>query len=170
MWYAYVFNLGRDLVRNIIVCPIMTSWYGNISALLTLCEGICRWQLNSAHKGPVTRGFGVFLYVRLNKRLNSQWICRWFYPPWLSCNITVMLSAFPGAVHASSVHGVDNSKSYLYGRRQCGQDPIIWHPCFRLRIVYSDSNPARGQVSRFDKTNDELRNAEVLISNRNNGA
>ena len=51
---------------------MMTSSNGNISALLAICAG------NSAVTGefpaqkPVTRSFGVFLDLRLNKRLSKQ--------------------------------------------------------------------------------------------------
>ena len=56
-------------------------------------------------------------------------------------------SAFPGPVHAGPVHAVDISQRCLYGRRRCGQDPVVWYPCLRMWIVHSRSNLTRCQVS-----------------------
>ena len=53
------------------------------SALLALCAGIHR-------SPPVTRSFGAFFDMRLNKRLGKQWRGWWFEKPsrplWRHCN------------------------------------------------------------------------------------
>ena len=61
---------------------MMTSWNGNIfRATGHLCGGIHRSPVNSPAKRPVTRSFGLFFELRLNKRLSKQsWDC-WFETP-----------------------------------------------------------------------------------------
>ena len=56
------------------------------SALLALCGGNSpvTWPVNSPHKGPVTRSFGVFLDLCLNKRLSELSWGWWFETPWSS--------------------------------------------------------------------------------------
>ena len=44
-------------------------------------RGIHRGPVNSPHKWPVTRSFGVFFDLRLNKRLNKQSWGWWFETP-----------------------------------------------------------------------------------------
>ena len=51
---------------------------------------IHRSLVNSPHRGPVMRSFGVFFDLRLNKRLSKQWWGWWFEMPpcplWCHCN------------------------------------------------------------------------------------
>ena len=60
------------------------------SALLTLCVG--SWPVTGEFPSqrPVTRSFGVFFDLHLNKRLSKQWWGRWFETPscplWRHCN------------------------------------------------------------------------------------
>ena len=53
-------------------------------------RGIHRWPVDSPHKGQWSRAFGVFFYLRLNKRLSKQTRRRWFETPscslWRHCN------------------------------------------------------------------------------------
>ena len=51
------------------------------------------WGKSTAHKGPVMRNFDALFDVRLNKRLNEQWSCRWFWDPMVL--ITVIQNTFP---------------------------------------------------------------------------
>ena len=44
-------------------------------------QGIQRSSVNSQHKRPVTRSFGVFFDLRLNKRLSKQLWDWWFETP-----------------------------------------------------------------------------------------
>ena len=59
------------------------------SALLALCAG--NSPVNSPHKGPVKRSFGVFFNLRLNKRLSKHSWGRWFEATsrslWRHCNV-----------------------------------------------------------------------------------
>ena len=54
-------------------------------------RGIHRSPVNSPHKGPVTRSFGVFFDLHPNKRLSKQWWGWWFEtlscPLWRHCNV-----------------------------------------------------------------------------------
>ena len=52
-------------------------------------RGIHRSPMNSPHRRPVTRSFGVFFDLRLNKQLSKQSRCWWFEMPsrplWRHC-------------------------------------------------------------------------------------
>ena len=72
-------------------CKIMmTSWNGNISALLALCAVNSPVTDEFPSQRPVTRSFDVFFYLRLNKQLSKQSRRRWFetplHPLWRHCN------------------------------------------------------------------------------------
>ena len=60
------------------------------SQLLTLCAGNSPVTGEFLTQRPVTRGFGVFLDLRLNKRLSKQSWGWWFETPsrplWRQCN------------------------------------------------------------------------------------
>ena len=62
---------------------MMTSSMETFSALLAICVA----------QRPVTRTFGVFFDLRLNKRLSKQWWDCWFYTPssplWRHCNVNL---------------------------------------------------------------------------------
>ena len=69
---------------------MMTSWTGNIFALLDLCAEISPITGEFPAERPVTRSCGVFFDLRLNKWLSKQsWGC-WFVTPlgslWRHCN------------------------------------------------------------------------------------
>ena len=51
---------------------MMTSSIGNISALLALCAGNSLVTGEFLAQRPVTRSFGVFFYLRMNKRVNNR--------------------------------------------------------------------------------------------------
>ena len=52
------------------------------------CEGgIHRSQVDSPHKGPVTRSCGAFFHIRLDQRLNNQTV---IWTSWRSCDVSVM--------------------------------------------------------------------------------
>ena len=74
-------------------CRTMASFYENIFlfVLQALCEGNPP-QVNGGfpHKGPITCSCDVFFHIRLQKRLNKQWSCRWFETSWHLCSVTVM--------------------------------------------------------------------------------
>ena len=90
--------------KNPYAINMMTSSNGNISALLALCAGNSPVTVEFPAQRPVTRSFGVFFDLRLNKRLSKQdlrlnkrlskqswgW---WFETPshslWRHCNETV---------------------------------------------------------------------------------
>ena len=57
---------------------LMTSWNGNISALLAICAGNSPVPGEFPAQMPVTRSFDVFFNLRLNKRLRKQWWGWWF--------------------------------------------------------------------------------------------
>ena len=77
----------------IYVNAISTRWRHQMetfSALLAICEGNSPVSGEFPARGPVTRSFGVFCDLRLNKRLSKQcWGC-WFETPsrplWRHCN------------------------------------------------------------------------------------
>ena len=60
------------------------------SALLALCAGIPLVTGGFPSQGPVTRSFGVFFHLRLNKRLGKHSRRQWFETPsrslWGHCN------------------------------------------------------------------------------------
>ena len=58
-----------------------TSLNGSISALLTLCTGNLPVTGEFPAQRPVTRSFGVFFDLRLNKQLSKQWWGWWFETP-----------------------------------------------------------------------------------------
>ena len=78
---------------------MMTSSNGNISALLALCEGNSPVTDEFPSQSPVTRSFGVFFDLRLNKRLSKQSIRLWFetpsHPLWRHRNVIGLLWCYP---------------------------------------------------------------------------
>ena len=72
---------------------MITSWNGNIFALLALCAG--NWPVTGEFPAqrPVTRSLDVFFDLRLNKRLSKQSWGWWFETPshsfWRHCNDTL---------------------------------------------------------------------------------
>ena len=60
---------------------MMTSSKGNISALLTIYAGNSPVPGEFPAQRPVTRSFGVFFDMRLNKRLSKQSRGWWFETP-----------------------------------------------------------------------------------------
>ena len=81
-----------DMIYCLISDVIMVmSSNGNISALLAFCAGISPVTGEFPAQRQVTRSFGVFFNLRLNKRLNKQSWVRWFEtsscPLWRRCNV-----------------------------------------------------------------------------------
>ena len=60
------------------------------SALLALCVGNSPVPGEFPLQRPVTRSFGVFFYLRLNKRLNKQTWGRWFETSYAHYDVAVM--------------------------------------------------------------------------------
>ena len=60
---------------------MMTSSNGTFSALLALCAGNSPVTGEFSSQRPVTRSFGVFFDLDLNKRLSKQWNRWWFETP-----------------------------------------------------------------------------------------
>ena len=89
-------QVGGDLrccdihVSSLIRCPwltgMKTSSNETLSALLAICAGPGEFPVQR----PVTRSFGVFFYLRLNKSLRKQSWGWWFEmlscPLWRHCN------------------------------------------------------------------------------------
>ena len=97
-------HIHRNAYR---VCPWLTSWHGNASASLTLCERFLQKQRDIPHKGSSNPRLGCFFAVSLNKLLknktnkqtnkqkqgtkqNKQSRYLWFGTPWRSCEVIVM--------------------------------------------------------------------------------
>ena len=70
---------------------MMTSWNGNISALLALCAGNSPVTGEFPSQRPVTWGFDVFFDLHLNKSLDKQSWSWWLETPsrslWRHCNV-----------------------------------------------------------------------------------
>ena len=66
-----------------------------LSALLVLCEGNSPITGEFPSQRPVTRSFGAFFDLRLNKRLGKQLRRWWFQAPlcsfWRHCNVEATL-------------------------------------------------------------------------------
>ena len=56
--------------------------------------------VDSPHKEPVLRTFGVVFHVGPHKLLSKHSICRWFEAPWRPCGMTVMMNRLCSAVCA----------------------------------------------------------------------
>ena len=91
------------------------------SAILTLCAGNSPVTGEFPSQRPVTRSFGVFFVLRLNKRLSKQSKRRWFETPsgssWCHCNEENLSYIFK--YHASEKrsdtrrHSIDNNRIAL---------------------------------------------------------
>ena len=74
------------------------------SALLVICAGNSPVTGEYPAQRPVTRSFGVFFYLHLNKRLSKQSSGWWFETPssplWRHCNVllSMMLTSWHGNV------------------------------------------------------------------------
>ena len=68
---------------------LMTSWHGNVAALLTLCDGNPPWPVDSHHKGTEMLLF-VSFGISLNSVLSKHSSCRWFETTWRSRDVTVL--------------------------------------------------------------------------------
>ena len=92
-WYVWKLMMVTSLTfqRTWLFCGnMMTSSNGNISALLALCEGNSPVTDEFPSQRPVTRSFGVFFDLRLNKQMNKQSWGWWFETPsrslWRHCS------------------------------------------------------------------------------------
>ena len=70
----------RFMDRNTFL-SMMTSSYGNISALLAICAGNSPVPGECPAQRPVTRSFDVFFDLRLNKRFSKKSWGWWFETP-----------------------------------------------------------------------------------------
>ena len=116
LWHFKYVAIGNRVCRgqmcaNILVCMSRThpttqtdyrctckySWRFNqmktFSALLSLCAGNTPVTGEFTSQRPVTRRFGVFFDLRLDKRLSKQWWGWWFETPpctlWRHCNYRI---------------------------------------------------------------------------------
>ena len=70
---------------------MMTSWHGNPSILLALCNGNPPVTGGFPLKWSVRRRSGAFFVVNLNKLLRKLSSCRGFGTLWRSCDATVIM-------------------------------------------------------------------------------
>ena len=78
---CHIFTRTRQGCLTVTSGIMMTSWNGNIFALLALCAGNSPVPGEFSAQRPVTRSFNVFFYLRLNKRLSKQSWDWWFETP-----------------------------------------------------------------------------------------
>ena len=88
----------KGIIKGIHLKPIFPprrNQTETFSALLALCEENPLVTGEFPSQRPVTRGFGVFLYLHLKKRLSKQSRRRRFEMPsrslWCHCNASVVL-------------------------------------------------------------------------------
>ena len=93
--WLWVFNVPEACANLLLVnIPWWRYQMETFSGLLALFDGNPPVTGGFPSQSPVKRRFDVFFYVRLNKRLNKQWSCRWFETPWYPCDVTVMHTFF----------------------------------------------------------------------------
>ena len=123
---------------------LLIAWWRHqmktFSAFLAICVG------NSPVTGwfpaqrPVTRSFGGFFYLRLNKRLNKQSWGWWFEtlsrPLWPHCNGLLQLLLLPTASFNSS-YSSSSFNSSIKSSRLSLAEPLP-------RIVYATSGNTKG--------------------------
>ena len=80
-WKRPLFCHGFRLLPGSAVSLIMTSSNGNISALMALYAGNSPVTGEFPTQRPVTRSFGVFFDLHMNKRLSKHWWGWWFETP-----------------------------------------------------------------------------------------
>ena len=82
----YWFFVGVDNPKLWCFIRIAGAWWRHLMktfpALLAPCEGNPPVTGGFPSQRPVTRSFGVFFDIRLNKWLGKQWGCRWFETQW----------------------------------------------------------------------------------------
>ena len=110
IWGAWCDGTVRRYARGSLYC--VWSWWRHqmetFFALLALCEGNSPVTGEFPSQRPVTRSFGVFFDLRLNKRLSKQWRGWWFETPsrslWRHCNGVVwLLSVLPTSFRITSL-------------------------------------------------------------------
>ena len=71
-----IYEIGEILVQLIMLEKCMKTWWRHqmetFSALLAICAGNSPVTGKFPAQRPVTRSFGVFFYLRPNKRLSKQ--------------------------------------------------------------------------------------------------
>ena len=86
--------IKRDLPLHLRPCIPYTSWWRHqmetFSALLALCVGNSPVTGEFPSQRPVTRSFGVFFDLRMNKQLSKQSRRRWFENHRANYDTTVM--------------------------------------------------------------------------------
>ena len=91
LWYMKLYTKTCPCKWYVIWYVMMTSSNGTISALLGPLCGECTGHRWIPPQRPVTRSFGVFFYLRLNKQLRKQLWGWWFETPsrplWRHCNV-----------------------------------------------------------------------------------
>ena len=78
LYNAERIGIALSEVKTILNGPTMTSSNGTFSALLAICAGDSPVTCAFPSRRPVTRSFGVFFYLCLNKRLRKQ-LCGWWF-------------------------------------------------------------------------------------------
>ena len=118
----------------------VTPWWrhqmGPFSALLALCAGNSLVTGEVPSQRPVTRSFGVFFDLRLNKRLSKQSIRRWFETPsrslWRHCNDCNHLLKCVAEIHITP----HNSNGLIH---------IVWW-CYHLCDWFNHVHKATGVI------------------------
>ena len=83
----YLANIFMSQSRKVhmILAMIVSAWWRHLieifSAWLALCAGNSPVAGEPPSQRPVTRSFGVFFDLRLNKQLGKQWRRWWFETP-----------------------------------------------------------------------------------------
>ena len=103
-----------------IFCYMMTPSNGNISALLAICAGNSPVTGEFPAQRPVTRSFGVFVDLPLNKRWSKQSWGWWFetlsHQLWRQCNEKLDdVSIFEEKVHCKLIN-IDTPSTNLQPR------------------------------------------------------
>ena len=100
-------NILRFDVPSNSISGMMTSSNGNIFRLTDPLCGEFTGPDEFPTQRPVTRSFGVFFDLRLNKRLSKQPRCWWFetllWSLWRHCNEPISLTLFNLNSHSTDI-------------------------------------------------------------------
>ena len=148
-WIRFVLGTSHDDVIKM----------ETFSALVALCAGNPPVPGEFPAQRPVTRSFGAFFHLRLNKRLNKQSWGWWFEAPsrplWCHCNMK-------GGVRAQMACS-DKEKNYniilSFGYGDMTNDGYHFHSPFMINIrANSTINQLRNKILRICLANYLLTN------------
>ena len=141
-----MFSVPYRLVRYIHPFYSGLSWWRHqmetFSALLALCEGNPKITGGFPPQRPLTRSFGVFFHLRLNKRFSKQSRRRWFETP--SCLLWRHCSDFPVTVTFIGLPQC-HSEVGLRAITLCGV--TMGTMTSQITIVYSTEDQSKRQSS-----------------------